>query len=132
MYIYSDTFDNRASGITGFSLNIGAPSQPFVIDTLNALFDYAPTVGFSLHISMDVLASGGDPNAFNNIVRGYVGKPGYYNAAPGRPFITTFSDGGRTNTDWNNWKLLTLANQLYFCPDFDGTAGYTTSDPGWW
>lgn len=96
------------------------------------MFDYAPTVGFLLHISMDMSASGGDLDSFDNVVRGYVGKPGYFAPTAGKPFITTFSDGGRTNTEWDDWKQSTLANELYFCPDFDGTQGYTTADPGWW
>lgn len=100
------------------------------------MFNYAPTVGFFLHISMDIWASGnatgGHPDLYNNIIRGYVGKTGYYQGAPGKPFITTFSDGGLTNTQWNAWKLNTLANKLYFCPDFDGTSGYTTGADAWW
>ncbi|KIP03253.1 glycoside hydrolase family 71 protein [Phlebiopsis gigantea 11061_1 CR5-6] len=120
----TDINDALAAGISGFSLNIGDPSAEYVIDTLNYMFDYAPSVGFLLHISMDVSASGGDPNAFNDIVRGYVGKPGYFAPSAGKPFVTTFSDGGQTNTAWDAWKLATLANDLFFCPDFDGTAGY--------
>ncbi|KAJ7598954.1 glycoside hydrolase [Mycena floridula] len=127
-----DIDDAKAAGIDGFSLNIGAPSQPFVIATLNSLFNYASTVGFHLHISMDVAASGGDPSQFNGILQGYVAKPGYYQGAAGLPFITTFSDGGLTNDAWTSWKLSSLANKMYFCPDFDGTQGYYTADPGWW
>ena len=44
----------------------------------------------------------------------------------------SFSDGGLTNEEWDAWKLDTLANKLYFCPDFDGTPGYNTSADGWW
>ncbi|KAJ7181314.1 glycoside hydrolase [Mycena crocata] len=131
-----DIDDAKAAGITGFSLNIGTPSKDFVVPTLNFLFDHAASVGgFHLHISMDIWASGdaagGHPELYNDIVRGYVGKPAYFKVN-GKPYITTFSDGGLTNDEWKAWKLNTLQNNLYFCPDFDGTDGYTSGADGWW
>lgn len=132
----ADSLVFRAAGITGFALNIGDPSESFVSDTLQYMFNYAPTVGFYLHISMDIWASGdadgGHPELYNDILQGYVAKSGYYQATAGMPFITTFSDGGLTADEWDAWKLSALANKLYFCPDFDGTAGYNTSATEWW
>lgn len=100
------------------------------------MFNYAPTVGFYLHISMDIWASGdadkGHPELYDDILQGYVAKEGYYQATAGMPFVTTFSDGGLTADQWDAWKLSALANKLYFCPDFDGTPGYNTSATEWW
>ncbi|KAJ6474433.1 glycoside hydrolase [Mycena vitilis] len=131
-----DIDEAKAAGISGFSLNIGTPSNDFVGKTLEYLFAHAASVGgFHLHISMDIWASGdsngGHPDLYNDLVRGYVGNPVYFKVN-GMPYITTFSDGGLTREEWAAWKLNTLANDLYFCPDFDGTAGYTTGATDWW
>lgn len=154
-HVKLDIDDAIACGITGFSLNIGDPRQPFVATTLQYMFAYAHTVDFSIHISMDIWASGdatgGHPELYNSILSAYVADPSsvlpsitshtnialtfslsYYHFSPGRPFITTFSDGGLNHTQWADWKSTALNNQLYFCPDFDGTAGYTSGADGWW
>ncbi|KAF1985726.1 glycoside hydrolase family 71 protein [Aulographum hederae CBS 113979] len=34
-------------------------------------------------------------------------------------------------TKWKSF-LSSYNNQIYFCPDFDGTLGYYDNDPGWW
>ncbi|KAJ7167709.1 glycoside hydrolase [Mycena filopes] len=120
-----DIDEAKAAGITDF-----------VGKTLGYLFAHAASVGgFHLHISMDIWASGdaagGHPDLYNDLVRGYVGNVAYFKVN-GKPFITTFSDGGLTNDAWAAWKLNTLQNNLYFCPDFDGTAGYTTGANDWW
>ncbi|KAL1739610.1 glycosyl hydrolase family 71-domain-containing protein [Schizophyllum fasciatum] len=134
-HIRQDIIDAAAAGISGFSLNIGKPGADFVVNTLRYMFTHAYENGFYIHISMDLIESGdengGHPELFNDLIRGYVGHSGYYQV-DGKPFITTFSDGGLTNKEWDAWKLNTLANKLYFCPDFDGTPGYNTSADGWW
>ncbi|KAJ7116114.1 glycosyl hydrolase family 71-domain-containing protein [Mycena crocata] len=127
----------KAAGITGFSLNIGTP-QPFVDQTLGFLFDHAESVtGFHLHISMDIWASGdinldkGHPDLYNDLLHRFVGRAAYFKVN-GKPYVTTFSDGGLTREQWNAWKLDALGTNLYFCPDFDGTPGYTTGADAWW
>ncbi|KAL1697513.1 glycoside hydrolase [Schizophyllum commune] len=134
-HVRQDIIDAAAAGISGFSLNIGDPGADFVANTLRYMFAHAYENGFYVHISMDIIASGdadgGHPHLFDDLLRGYVGHGGYYQV-DGKPFVTTFSDGGLTNEEWDAWKLDTLANKLYFCPDFDGTPGYNTSADGWW
>ncbi|THH27350.1 hypothetical protein EUX98_g6839 [Antrodiella citrinella] len=135
-HVQIDINDALTMGITGFSLNIGDPSQLFVADTLQYMFNYAPTVGFSLHISMDIWASGdatgGHPELYNDILNQYMSHDGYYQGPNGKPFLTTFSDGGLQNWQWADWKSSALNNNTYFCPDFDGTTGYTSGDDAWW
>ena len=41
-----------------------------------------------------------------------------------------FSSGGLINDTFIDWKKK-FANQMYFVPDFDETAGYWEGDPEW-
>ncbi|KAF7337109.1 Glucan endo-alpha-glucosidase agn1 [Mycena venus] len=133
-HVTKDIDDAKAAGIQGFSLNIGDPLQPFVSTTLGYMFDYASSVGFHLHISMDIWASGdasgGHPELYTTLINGYSKIDGYFHVN-GLPYVTTFSDGGLNNSQWLDWKA-SLEGPIYFCPDFDGTLGYTTGDDGWW
>ena len=121
-------------GFDGFALNIGDPTPAFVRNTLTYMFNYAHGKNFKLFVSMDVYAAGNAGKGLSDyypILRDFLGNPAYYKGPNGYPFISTFGDGGLTNTQWNSFKS-TYANQLYFVPDFDQTQGYYTADPGWW
>ncbi|RDW87891.1 hypothetical protein BP5796_03585 [Coleophoma crateriformis] len=61
---------------------------------------------------------------------GFKGSSAYYQV-DGLPLISTFSSGGFLNSDWTEWKS-SLANDMYFMPDFDETTGYYTGDDAWW
>lgn len=133
-HVAQDIQDAKLAGIDGFSLNIGDPSQPFVLPVVTSLFAAAQAAGtFHLHISMDLYASGdaagGHPGLYNALLKQFKDHPNYFhiNAAP---YVTTFSDGGLQNTDWFNWKV--SIGTMYFCPNFDNTTGYTTGADGWW
>ncbi|KAF7336343.1 Glucan endo-alpha-glucosidase agn1 [Mycena venus] len=154
-HVRVDIDQAKDAGIHGFSLNVGVPSLPFVADTLRYMFDYAPTVGFHLHISMDIWASGdangGHPELYNNLLKQYMHAPGYF-TVNNLPYITTFSHGGLTNVNWTNWRelpgnyldsKLTMPTFLrcpqvrrypphFFVPDFDGSEGYMQGADGWW
>lgn len=121
-------------GLDGFSLNVGDPTPAFVKTTLSYLFNYAATKGFKLFISMDLYAMGAAGKTvddYYNTLAYFLGATAYYKGPNGWPFLSTFSDGGLTNTQWAAFKQ-TYANKLYFVPDFDSTAGYYAADPGWW
>ncbi|KAJ7346999.1 glycoside hydrolase [Mycena albidolilacea] len=137
-HIAIDIHQARIAGIDGFSLNIGDPSQPFVLPVLTNLFAAAQAEGdFHLHISMDLYASGdaagGHPGLYNALLKQFMVHPNYFhmNGSPlGSPYVTTFSDGGLQNFEWFNWKI--SIGTMYFCPNFDNTTGYTTGADGWW
>lgn len=121
-------------GLDGFVLNIGDPTQQFVTTTLSYLFDYAATKSFKLFVSMDLSAlgaAGKTVDDYYGILSGFLGASAWYRGPNGWPFLSTFGDGGLTNIQWAAFKQ-TYANDLYFVPDFDSTAGYYTADPGWW
>jgi len=95
---------------------------------------------------MDVYASGAacysgstgscnGPFDYKDILTWTLGSSAYYKGTPnGFPLISTFSSGGFENTEWTSWKS-TLANQMYFVPDFDETSGYyggQSSYSGWY
>lgn len=144
-HAHQDIDDAKAMGLDGFALNIGDATQPYVDETLHDLFGYAEYVGgFWLYISMDVYASGAacyagstscnGPYDYASIFDWTLASSAYYKGPNGFPMISTFSSGGFVNTTWQNWKN-TLANQMYFIPDFDETAGYyggEESYPGWY
>ena len=133
-----DIVDAAFTGFDGFALNVGDPTQPFVRQTFNYMFDYAHNnyPDFKFFISLDLWAEG---NAFNGVkidqysdlLRDFLGHPAWLLGPNGLPFISTFSSGGFNGTEWINWKN-EWANAMYFVPDIDDTAGYNTSDPGWW
>ena len=116
----------------------GDPTQPFVRDLLNSMFDYTRDnhPNFKLFFSLDLWAEG---NAFNgvhiekydSIIRDFKGHPAYYTGPSGKSFFSTFSSGGLTNDNWKSW-LNNWGNDIYFVPDFDDTQGFNTSAPGWW
>ncbi|MCJ1312879.1 hypothetical protein MMC25_006555 [Agyrium rufum] len=140
-----DIDDAKAMSLDGFALNIGDATQAFVDDALHDLFGYAENVGgFKLFISMDVSASGASCNAggkscngpfdYASIFDWTLGSSAYYLGPNGFPMISTFSSGGLTNDVWTSWKE-SLANQMYFIPDFDETGGYygdESSIEGWY
>ncbi|EQB48340.1 hypothetical protein CGLO_12428 [Colletotrichum gloeosporioides Cg-14] len=131
----------KATGFDGFALNIGDPTASFIDTSLGYLFDAADSIGgFGLYVSMDVWASGdacwhgrdscNGPLDYHWIFQKYKGRPSYYQWN-GLPVISTFSAADFDNVKWNKWKE-TLANEMFFIPDFDKTTGYYESHPGWW
>lgn len=135
-----DVTEAKAMGIDGFALNVGDPTQAFVKDTLASLFSAADNAGFKLYISVDVYASGDacykiktsckGPNDYAWIFSTYKGHPAYYDYNS-KPVISTFSSGGFTHDYWKAWKT-SLANEMFFIPDFDETEGYYAGADGWW
>ncbi|KKY13309.1 putative glycoside hydrolase family 71 [Diplodia seriata] len=135
-HAHQDIKDASAMGLDGFALNIGDPSQTFVRQTLNYMFDHARDnyPDFKLFISMDLWAAGSAKKGlddFDDLLRDYMGHAAYYKGPNGYPFISSFADGGVHNTTWMDWRNK-WANEIYFVPDFDGSKGYYLSDPGWW
>jgi hypothetical protein len=135
-----DIDDAVAMGLDGFALNIGDPTQPFVRTLFNNIFDYTRDTysgRFGLYFSLDVWASGAagkgvyPTDDYHSLLQDFLGHAAYYKGPNGNPFISTFSDGGLTNASWEAFKN-EWGNSIYFVPDFDGTQGYYTADPGWW
>jgi hypothetical protein len=95
--------------LDGFALNIGDPSQPFVLDTVRYLFDAAKAAGgFTIHLSLDVYASGSacyqakvngqqgkscnGPDDYADILKfafGYIGSGTYTKGLNGKPLVTS-------------------------------------------
>ncbi|CAG8983304.1 hypothetical protein HYALB_00007432 [Hymenoscyphus albidus] len=141
-----DIEDAIAMGFDAFSINIGFPQAPFVFTSLVRLFDHADTLksnggNFRLFISMDLYAAGqqkhadGTPvNAFDygDTFRDFITRPSYYLGPNGKPFVTTFSDGGMDGPSFNGWRQTLSSTGVYFVPDLDHTQGFNTSHPAWW
>ncbi|KAK0638185.1 Glucan endo-1 [Lasiodiplodia hormozganensis] len=131
-----DIKDAAAMGLDGFALNIGDPTQPFVRDALNKMFDFTRDKypKFKLFFSLDLWASGGAGKRlgdYDSLLRDFMGHGAYQKGANGFPFVSTFGDGGTTKDVWINWKKK-WANKVYLVPDFDQTQGYYDAAPGWW
>lgn len=87
-----------------------------------------------MFVSLDMYASVGAGKGLDSyypILSGYLGHTAYYRGPNGFPFLSTFSYGSLTNTQWLAFKQ-TYANQLYFVPDFDGTQDYYQNSADWW
>jgi hypothetical protein len=100
------------------------------------MFDYTrdnhPTIQH--FISMDTWATkvgGNSLEVFKGVLQRYKGHAAYYQGPNGYSFVSTFSDGGFQNTDWDGFWDDEFAGEVYFLPNFEGTAGYWTADPGW-
>jgi len=133
-HAHTDIDDAVAIGLDGFALNIGDPMQSFVRDTMGSMFDYALSKDFKLFISMDLSAAGEAKKRlvdYRSLFRDFLGHGAWYLGPNGFPFVSTFSDGGLTNDAWIEWKN-SLASEIYFVPNFDGTLGYYENNPGWW
>lgn len=135
-HCHADIDDAAAMGLDGFSLNIGDPTQDYVRQTMEYMFDYARDnhPDFKLYFSLDVWAAGDahkGPTDYASLLRDFKGHDAYYKGPNGFSMVSTFADGGLTADEWNDWKL-SWANEVYFIPDFDGTLGYYQQDPGWW
>ncbi|KAI0006688.1 glycosyl hydrolase family 71-domain-containing protein [Xylariaceae sp. FL0662B] len=133
---HQDILDAKAMGLDGFSLNIGDPTQDFVRSSLNDMFDFAAANDFTLHISMDLWAAGDakpkkSVEDYHDLFTGFLGHKAWQSGANGNPMVTTFADGGLTNKTWQKWRD-SFGNKVFLIPDFDGTKGYYSGDPGWW
>ncbi|KAI1083428.1 glycosyl hydrolase family 71-domain-containing protein [Whalleya microplaca] len=133
---HQDILDAKAMGLDGFSLNIGDPTQDFVRSSLNDMFDFAAANDFTLHISMDLWAAGDakpkkSVEDYHDLFTDFLGHSAWQSGANGHPLVTTFADGGLTNKTWQKWRD-SFGNKVFLIPDFDGTKGYYSADPGWW
>ena len=84
---------------------------------------------------MDTWASksgGNTLSAFKDILGVFKGHDAYYKGPNGFSFVSTFSDGGFENWQWDDFWDKEFAGEVYFLPNFDGTQGYWTGDPGWY
>lgn len=123
-------------GLDGFALNIGDPTQPFVRQALNYMFDYTRDKypKFNHFFSLDLWESGGAGKKlgdYDSLLRDFMGHDAYQKGANGFPFVSTFGDGGTNKEAWLNWKKK-WPNKVYLVPDFDQTQGYYDAHPGWW
>jgi hypothetical protein len=99
------------------------------------MFDYAAAnhPNFHLFLSIDLWAEGNafdsvQINKYQTLLADYKGHPTYLQGPDSNSFTSTFSSGGLHNTDWSAWRE-SWAEEVYFVPDFNDTAGYNTSDP---
>ena len=51
-------YSDNALLLDGFTLNIGDPTQEFLVDALSYLFGHMATTSFKLYVGMDAYASG--------------------------------------------------------------------------
>lgn len=85
---------------------------------------------------MDLWAEGNayngvDIDKYHDLLRDFKGHDAYLKGPDGKSFVSTFSSGGLHDTHWSAWRE-SWNDEIYLVPDFDDTAGYNTSDPGWW
>ena len=117
-------------GFDAFALNIGAPTEPFTADTLTQLFNHAASTGFKLFFSLDISAHSNIQD-FVPLMQQYFGNQAYYTYGSNNyPFLSTFSAGGSSPSDWANLRNQ-FDNKVYFVPNFDNAQGYWDDTNGW-
>jgi hypothetical protein len=87
---------------------------------LNNMVDRVQAVG-GFHDIWACDAAGGHLNLYEDHLKTFWNHPNYCHLN-GLPYVATFSENGLTNTAWLIWKA-SLPQNIYFCPDFDGTQG---------
>lgn len=119
-------------GFDGFALNVGDPTQGFVRQTFDYMFDYARDnyPDFKLFMSMDLWAEGNafngvDPDKYNDLLEDFRDHNAWLQGPDGNPFLSTYSSGGMTGPNWTAWKSQ-WSPPWYFVPDIDDTNGYNT------
>ncbi|KAG9229042.1 putative glucan endo-1,3-alpha-glucosidase agn1 [Amylocarpus encephaloides] len=141
-HIKQDIDDAMNVGFDGFGINIGDPTQSWIPTPLENLFGYAETRGFKLFISLDVSATAsacaggsigacGGPNSYHDLLSSHLASTAWFKGANGLPMISTFSSGGWEAQEWTAWRD-SLANKMYFVPEFDDTANYYQDSSSWW
>ena len=104
-------------GLDGFVLNIGYPQDTFAYPIILSLFgytEYQNSFGrpFKLLTSMDLWTAGAHKHAdvtnvnafdYGDLFGQFLHRSGYY-TVNGSPMITTFSDGGMSNVDFEGWR----------------------------
>lgn len=74
-------------------------------------------------------ADGSNVNAFDygDTFRDFITRSSYYLGPNGKPFVTTFSDGGMNNDSFIGWRETLSSTGVYFVPDLDHTLGLVSS-----
>ena len=118
-----------ALGFDALAMNLGAPTADWAISTVEQLFQYAQGTNLGLFFSMD-LGQDSSLDDFTSIVNQYLGNGAYYKGPTGQPFLSTYSSGGHSPSDFTSF-LSGLSSDVYFVPDLDDSSGYYTDAPDW-
>jgi len=70
-------------------------------------------------------SDGTNVNAYDygDTFRDFITHPSYYLGPNGKPFVTTFSDGGMDGPAFQGWRDTLSKTGVYFVPDLDHTLG---------
>jgi glucan endo-1,3-alpha-glucosidase len=126
----SDVNLAMSAGFDGFALNTHSISSSDAWNTnaLNYLFDAASGTSLKLFISFD-MSWGLDVTQLAAFLAPYAKQSAYYKV-DGRPFVSTYSGGTISNSQWNTGFIQPLISTHgitpYFVPDFDDFSGYPT------
>lgn len=133
-HVAIDINDAIRMGLDGFVLNVGNPLASYTNATLAYMFDYAAKTDFKLLINIDLNGAAGASLGlfdFTSLLKKYVGHDSYFKGPNDAPFISAFSDGGQSISNWTEF-LTSVSDKTYFVPDFDQTDGYYSATTGWW
>ncbi|CRG83032.1 hypothetical protein PISL3812_00380 [Talaromyces islandicus] len=125
-----DVKDAIAAGFDGFALNTHSisSSDSWNTDAINYLLDAASGTSFKMFISFD-MSWGLDVAGLGDFLVQFSNHSQYYTTADGRPWVSTYSGGSTSNSDWNTLFKQPLQAQgvnPFFIPDFDDWSGYPT------
>lgn len=112
-------------GFDAFALNVGQPTQPFTLDTVQQLFDYASGKGFKLFFSFDFYQTG-DINTHKTLFDQFRDHPAHLTYGPNSlPVVSSYSGG---NLGADGWRSFKQENNVYLLPNPESDGSYY-SDP---
>ncbi|OKL58258.1 hypothetical protein UA08_06459 [Talaromyces atroroseus] len=126
----TDVNDAIAAGFDGFALNTHtiSSSDTWNTNALDYLFEAAAGTDFKLFISFD-MSWGLDVSSLAGFLATYVAKEAYY-FVDGKAFISTYTGGTISNSEWDNDFIIPLQETYditpYFVPNFGDYSGYPT------
>jgi glucan endo-1,3-alpha-glucosidase len=125
-----DVNDAIAAGFDGFALNTHSisSSDSWNTDAINYLLDAASGTSFKMFISFD-MSWGLDVSGLPDFLLQFSNHSQYYTTDDGKPWVSTYSGGTTSDSDWNASFRQPLEDQgvtPFFVPDFDNWSGYPT------
>lgn len=125
-----DVQDAIAAGFDGFALNTHSisSSDAWNTDAIGYLLDAASGTSFKMFISFD-MSWGLDVSGLPDFLLQFSNHSQYYTTDDGRPWVSTYSGGTTSNSDWDSSFRQPLEAQgvnPFFVPNFDNWSGYPT------
>ncbi|RYP92567.1 hypothetical protein DL770_001325 [Monosporascus sp. CRB-9-2] len=111
-------------GFDAFALNVGRPSEPWAISTVEQLFNYANGKNFKLFFSFDFYQEG-DINAHKQLWQRFRDHPAHLRYDD-KPVVSSYAGGWLSPDVWADFRR---QNNVYLIPNVEQDGGYYSNPP---